>query len=221
MHNILIVEDESIIAIELKKILQNIGQSKIERLNTKSSALKYLQNNQADLVLLDINLEGKFEGIDIAKYLQVNHPNTSIIFITAYADTSILEAISEIKFSSYILKPFRREELEALFKIEILKLEQKRSTTLQLNNDYTFDTLKSILLFQKQEIKLTKNELHFIKLMSSSKQKIIPFETVEQEIWQDNNVSQNTRRNLIYKLNKKLPSTLIQTHTSLGYSIIK
>lgn len=219
MEHILIVEDETIIAIEIEDIVRDIGFKKTHRANTKDKALEFIEKNSVDIVLLDINLEGEFEGVDIARYLQERSPQTSIIFLTAYSDEIILQAISEIHFAAYLIKPFRKSELEVIINLERIKKDKKTQHYINITPEYTLNISKSILVYEDREIHLTKKELLLLGLLANNKSNIISFDNIELEIWGETGVTENTRRNLIYKLNKKLPITLIETHIGTGYSI--
>ncbi|MBP7512400.1 MAG: response regulator, partial [Bacteroidia bacterium] len=66
---ILIVEDEFIIARNLQVILEDLGYEPLEPVGTKKAAIAAIDELEIDLVILDINLNGKHEGIEIGKYL--------------------------------------------------------------------------------------------------------------------------------------------------------
>lgn len=219
MKHILVVEDETIIAIEIEDIVRDMGFENIHRVGTKEEALEFTEENDVDIVLLDINLAGEFEGIDIARHLQNNSPQTSIIFLTAYSDELILKAISEIHFAAYILKPFRKSELEAILNLQRMKKDKKTPRYLTISPFYTLNTSKSLLIYNDEEIHLTKKESLLLELLADNNHNIVSFYDIELEVWADTGVSENTRRNLIYKLNKKLPIPLIETHIGAGYSI--
>lgn len=221
MNHVLIIEDESIIAIELESIVRSIGFHKTKRIRTKAESLKFIDNNNIDIVLLDINLDGEFEGIDIARHLQKNSPKTSIIFLTAYSDEVILKAISEIHFAAYLIKPFRKSELEAMLNIEKFKNEKESSHSIVLTSEYIFNKTEALLIYGEQKINLTKKELLLLNLLARSNNYIVSFDDIELEVWNEGNVTENTRRNLIYKLNKKLPIPIIKTHNGIGYSLEK
>ena len=221
MKNVLIIEDESIIAIELEQIVTKTGMNVLKKATTKNIALECIKNNHIDIAFLDINLSGDFEGIDIAHYIMHESPTTSIIFITSYTDELILKAISDIDFSAYLIKPFKLEEIEVALNLEKIKLEKSDLVLTPLINGYTFNKVNSDLFYEKKLISLTKKERVLIKFLAEHQGQILTYESIDDFVWSGDDVNDNQRRNLIYKLNKKLPQKLISTAQGIGYYIKK
>lgn len=218
MNYVLIVEDESIIALELEDIVLKLGFKNVKCVHTKQDALDFIQTHEIDLTLLDLNLNGGFEGIDIAQAIKKKQIATSIIFLTAYSDAMVLESISSIDFSAFVLKPFQDSELKAILKLQKIKINSSYTQGIYITKEYVIDLAKASLLYKEKEIKLTHKEFKFL-LYLSKHHNIVSFEDIEKYVWDEKKVTTNTRRNLLYKLNKKLPVALIHVHKSLGYSI--
>ena len=92
---VLIVEDEFIIANNLKLMLEDLGYHPLEPAMGKQEAIEMLKNNEVDLAILDINLSGKHEGIEIAKEIN-EKSHIPFIFLTSNADK---ETINEAKLT--------------------------------------------------------------------------------------------------------------------------
>jgi len=140
-NKILIVEDEGIIAIDLQSRLVSLGYSVVEIVSTGKQALKALQVNHPDLVLLDIMLKGNIDGIDTALKIKIDY-NIPVIFLTAYADDKTLERAKLAEPYGYILKPFDERELHSAIKVALYKhsIEKK----IKENERWLFTTLQSI-----------------------------------------------------------------------------
>lgn len=110
MHNILVVEDESIIADDLRIILENEGFEVSGPVDNGKEALKLLEGNRIDLALLDINIRGTLTGVDVARELR-RSSRTPFIFLTSYFDEKTLRSVEEVNPDAYIVKPFRKEEV--------------------------------------------------------------------------------------------------------------
>ena len=81
---ILVVEDEAVVAEDIRKILQSYGYEVPEAISTGEAAIKSIDKTRPDLILLDIKLKDKLSGIDVAKHIiDLNIP---IIYLTAYSD---------------------------------------------------------------------------------------------------------------------------------------
>jgi two-component SAPR family response regulator len=90
MVQILIVEDELIIAEDISNMLQKMGYDVIGIAMDFDEAVTILENNKPDLILLDINLNGKSDGIDLANVIN-GKCKIPFIYITSYSDASTLE----------------------------------------------------------------------------------------------------------------------------------
>ena len=113
--NILIVEDDNVIADLIKLMLTNDGYTVSGVVTSGEKAVDIAINTHPDLVLMDIKLKGKIDGImafhEIRKVVQ-----TPVVFVSAYIDEKMVERAIQCNPSGYIVKPFKREDL--LRKIE-------------------------------------------------------------------------------------------------------
>ena len=115
-QKILIVEDEPAIARNLEQILIKKGYQVTGVAFDREEAMDMIYNQPVDMALLDINLGGKMDGIELGKRLTQEF-GIPFIFITSYADES---TISEAKIalpSGYVVKPFDEREIYAAIEI--------------------------------------------------------------------------------------------------------
>jgi PAS domain S-box-containing protein len=117
---ILIVEDESIVAIDLKKTLQNLNYEVIDIARTAEKAIKLSLEKVPDLILMDIMLEGEMTGIDAALEIR-KHKDIPIIYLTAYANQSTLSQAKVTEPFGYILKPFDEKNLLSTIEMALYK----------------------------------------------------------------------------------------------------
>ena len=111
---ILVVEDETIVAKDLQKRLTRIGYIVPDTACSGEEALSKARDISPDLVLMDIKLKGKIDGIETAKQLRSRF-NIPVIYLTACSAKEIGERTQEeILPSLYLLKPFKEKELGAL-----------------------------------------------------------------------------------------------------------
>ena len=106
---ILIVEDQFIEANNLKIILQKAGYAVCKIARSVPQALVIVENENPDLVLLDIHLEGELTGIDLAKILRKQ--NIAFVFLSANSDEKILNAAKATKPYGFLVKPFRERDV--------------------------------------------------------------------------------------------------------------
>ena len=114
MSNVLIVEDESIVALDLEQKLKSVGCSvKIAR--SGEAALKIIETNEIDLILMDVYLNDGLNGIDTAIQIR-NNLNTPIIYITGSHDPKKHEEIKKTEPYAFIKKPFDGTQLQETIK---------------------------------------------------------------------------------------------------------
>ncbi len=109
---ILIVEDETITAMDLRETLQEAGHKVTAVARTMQDAVKAVKNNLPDLALIDIHLEGSSgDGIATAKKLLEIH-QMPIMYLTANSEPATFQSAKETLPVAYLLKPFRHDELK-------------------------------------------------------------------------------------------------------------
>jgi diguanylate cyclase (GGDEF)-like protein/PAS domain S-box-containing protein len=109
---LLIVEDERIIAMDIRQRLLHLGYDVVGMAANGSTALERVLALGPDVVLMDINLEGKMDGTEAARLIHEQH-GTPVIFLTAYAtDDALNRALGSHPFG-YLLKPVETRELHA------------------------------------------------------------------------------------------------------------
>ena len=108
---ILIVEDEAIICAELKSTLRSLGHDVVASANSGEEAIEKADIHRPDLVLMDIKLEGKIDGIEAAQIIQFKF-GIPIIFLTAYADNKTVAKAKLTMPIRYLLKPVQEQELK-------------------------------------------------------------------------------------------------------------
>jgi len=119
---ILIVEDEVLIADYIKEILENNGCRNIFMAHSVLETQEKMRSLRPDIILMDINLEGNYEGIGLSKE---KNEEASIIFITGQSDSKTIEEALSISPDSYLTKPIREIELITALKIIIHKKQKQ------------------------------------------------------------------------------------------------
>jgi transcriptional regulator with GAF, ATPase, and Fis domain len=140
-NKILIVEDESLIAYDLKLILTRAGYKVCGIADSVPEALDIIAEEIPDLVLLDIFLKGSLNGIDLAKKL--TEKNIAFVYLSANFQESILQKAKETQPYGFLVKPFREKEL--LITLDVAFYRHQNSIESKLRNGQLLDTVfKSI-----------------------------------------------------------------------------
>ena len=162
-ERILVVEDESILAMLIKRKLQNWGYEVIGWTDTGEDAVNEAKKTEPDLILMDIVLKGDMDGIEAAQQIRESM-DVPIIYLTAYSNEDVLKRARITEPYGYILKPFRESEVNANIEMAIYKhrSEKKKREDIKkrvladfydlvqtsLNNyaDYSDNEIKEMLL---------------------------------------------------------------------------
>ncbi len=116
---ILVVEDEAVVAEDIRKILQSYGYEVPEAISTGEAAIKAINKKRPNLILLDIKLKDKLSGIDVAKH--IIDMDIPVIYLTAYSDKDIVEKAKATGPFGYLIKPFRERELVTTIQMAFFK----------------------------------------------------------------------------------------------------
>ena len=138
---ILVVEDESIVAEDIRRTLQDLGYVVFAVVPSGEEAVKVVEENIPDLILMDIVLQGEMDGIETAEKIRSQF-NVPIVYLTAYSDEKILERAKVTEPYGYIIKPFKERELH--INIEIALYKHKMENKLKESRKWYSTTLKSI-----------------------------------------------------------------------------
>ncbi len=165
---ILIVEDEFIVANNLQMILEEAGYTIIGVAASAREAQEYTEQYKPDLVLLDIRLKGKLSGIDIARKLRAGH--IPFIYLSAYANQTILEEAKATEPYGFLVKPVREKDL--LVALEIAWYLHQHSLESKLRREEQLQ--KSITEISNEALDARQSLLKIARAMQS----YIPFDFI-------------------------------------------
>lgn len=128
-----IVEDEMVIALTIESTLEELGYQICGPANTYTEALKMIETEKPDLLLLDINLSGSKDGIDVAEKIKTDY-NLPFIFLTAFSDKHTVERAKKVNPNAYIVKPFTKDELFATIEIAFDSFNKQKQVDSKAND---------------------------------------------------------------------------------------
>ncbi|MCX9085108.1 MAG: response regulator [Candidatus Methanoperedens sp.] len=138
---ILVVEDEAIVAEAIRRKLLKMGYDAPSTASSGEEAIKRVKENKPDLVLMDIVIQGKMDGIETAEHIRTRF-NIPVVYLTAYSDEKTLLRAKITKPSGYIIKPFKERELQVAIEIALFKHDVDRKS--KEMNEWFSTTLNSI-----------------------------------------------------------------------------
>ncbi|MBE0517565.1 MAG: response regulator, partial [Methanophagales archaeon] len=125
MHKILVVDDEVVITTQLEERLTYMGYEVVGRASSGNEAIEMAKSLMPDLILMDIVMPGKLDGIDAASTIKAEL-DTPIIFLTAYADDKFVERAKNVEPFGYIVKPFHESEIKAAVEVALYRKDFER-----------------------------------------------------------------------------------------------
>jgi len=148
---ILIVEDDFVVSTNLQMTLEEMGHQVVAVADTAEEALSALINKKPEVLLLDIDLAGPMDGIQLANVVHQNH-RLPFIFLTSHADITTIERAKMVQPAAYLVKPFNEGTLLSSIELALYQHEQMAHT----------NTSPSIEAPQEQDIYLM-NDSFFVK----------------------------------------------------------
>jgi CheY-like chemotaxis protein len=124
-HKVAIIEDEGLIAADLKRRLLSVGYDVTGIADTGSSALQLIQDTCPDVVLMDIRIKGQMDGIQVASQVR-EKLDVPVVFLTAYEDREILDRAAQTQAFGYIKKPIASASLQGSIEMAISKHRHER-----------------------------------------------------------------------------------------------
>ncbi|MBK5286790.1 MAG: response regulator [Bacteroidia bacterium] len=125
---VMIVEDEMIVAKDLQRILKKLNYETTDPFASGAKALEQLEFLRPDFILLDINLKGDMDGIQLADHIMQNY-GIPFVFITAFSDKATLNRAKMVEPYGYIIKPFGEDDIRTTIELALYKhsrdLEQR------------------------------------------------------------------------------------------------
>lgn len=147
--NIYIVEDEKIVALDIKNNLKMMGYEVLGISSSGEDCLEKIKGLKLDLILLDINLAGKMNGLETAHQID-QMESVPIVFLTAFSDDETLRQIKKTGYYGYVTKPFKRIDLKTEIELTIDRFYKLQA--LKKENDQSKFSLRKTEEFFKQVV---------------------------------------------------------------------
>ncbi|RTJ57570.1 butyrate response regulator transcription factor BumR [Campylobacter jejuni] len=213
---ILVVEDE----IKTRESLINVLSerfSKVIGAQNGDEGLKKFKKFKPNLVITDIAMP-IMDGLDMAREIKEISDDVPIVVLSAYSEKERLLRSIDIGIDKYLIKPV---DIEELFKVLDYLIGEKIEANMlvKISEEYQFNKTKRTLIYNGEEIILTKKELAFISLLLKQPGALVLHEDIKKNVWIGEHVSDTAVRTFIKRVRDKVGEDFIKNVPSLGYKI--
>ena len=136
---IVVVEDDAIIAKHIENELNAIGHLVVGVAHDSETALDMISNRKPNFLMLDINIEGTKDGIEVAEIVNQKY-DMPFMFLTAFSDADTLARARKVRPCGYIVKPFKARDLISNLTIGLYNFENRKK-----NQSLTIDRLNTLI----------------------------------------------------------------------------
>ena len=174
-----VVEDEMIIAKSIVSTLLALQYKVSEPACNYKEAIEMINAEQPGLLLLDINLGGQKDGIDVAMYARENC-SLPIIFLTANSDKETIQRAKLAKPNAYLVKPFNKEDLFASIEIAINNYQDNKQPEINQSPSILFKDGHDFVSVDWNKITYIESETNYLKIHIENERTVITRSTLTE-----------------------------------------
>jgi len=228
-QNIVIVEDEVITQRYMQDIFLQYDLHVSGCFNNAKDTLENLKHIKCDFLLMDININGPVDGIQLARQL-LEHYTIPIVFVTAHNDDETLEELLELAPYGFIGKPFSSKELMTTIRIAYKryithctvshKEEKLDLSDIIINEKYRYSKMTHELFANDSLIKLNQKQYKLLEVLANNVNHTVHYDIMIGYVWGSEKIADSALRTLVYSVRKVLPDLPIISHSKMGYTLV-
>ncbi len=233
---ILIVEDEPILALDLKETLQDCGYAIVGICSSGKESIELCKTLHPQLVLMDIQLDDGPSGTNAAGVIS-SELDIPVVFLTSYLDQKSIDSAQAASPYGYLLKPFRPEILDTTLSLALTQHQRQRELALEvaslrqqsfanniryvrLSASTEYPLYSGTLIRDGAPVKLTPKEQKFLDLIAVHPDTLITFDQIYSEVWNSQETRLSALRTLLHRLRQKAGGAMaIESVTDAGYRL--
>jgi len=227
---IMIIEDEVITQRYLRDILGQHEVARVDCLDNAKDALSQVKKEKYDMILMDINIKGSMDGIQLAREILRTH-TLPIVFITAHNDSETFQEVLELSPYGFIGKPFSSRDVEVAIQLAYKRhltnqeVDNKKSNDedrkiIMISDRYHYSCEVASLYCDDSLVKLNAKQNKLLEILSLNINNVVGYDSLVVAIWGDSDVADSALRTLVYNIRKILPDLPIVSHSKVGYSLL-
>lgn len=213
---VLYAEDDLVIQDSISRILKMFFKDVVIA-NDGKEAIENYNNKKIDILILDYVMPN-LNGYETAKIVRKKDKKIPILITSAYTDKEKLLNAIELNLIKYIEKPILYDDLIKVFENIIKYMEENNLLQIKLDENIYYSFVDKNIIKNGEKITLTKNEVLFLELLLEKPNHLISKNIIENSVFKAS-VDENTLRNMVYRLRKKIDIDTIATIKDLGYII--
>lgn len=213
---VLYAEDDLVIQDSISRILKMFFKDVVIA-NDGKEAIENYNNKKIDILILDYVMPN-LNGYETAKIVRKKDKKIPILITSAYTDKEKLLNAIELNLIKYIEKPILYDDLIKVFENIIKYMEENNLLQIKLDENIYYSFVDKNIIKNGEKITLTKNEVLFLELLLEKPNHLISKNIIENSVFKAS-VDENTLRNMVYRLGKKIDTDTIATIKDLGYII--
>ncbi len=215
----MIVEDESLTVMYMEDILEKAECEVVGVFDNGPAALEGIRTIEPDFILMDINIKGQIDGIQLSRDL-VRLSDAQLIFVTAYNDDETRDEVEGLSPFAFIDKPFTSKRLEELVD-NLREFYRKKSEPLDeviyLGEEFCFDPCREEVCDSGEVLEVSRNDLTMIRVFALNRNKVLSYEQLLYMVDETKEINHRTLRSKVYHLRRKYPKLIIETVAQSGY----
>jgi len=208
-RNIVIVEDDRVVLTLIKNFVDSSNYNILAIFNTGEDLLRNIDKLEVDLILMDITLQGKLDGIQVATEVYTKY-HIPFVYITSYVDDKTMERAKKSNAFGYIVKPFDKKDLKAGIEIALLRFsmemeikekESRISTILKSIGDAVFVINQKGELTYLNPVAEKMAGVPALQLLNKKMKDVVKIENSTIKDWKNNIFSSGIEKNRNFLLN--------------------
>ena len=216
-YTLLYVEDE----VAMRKVtvmFLKLYFSEIYEASNGIEALEIYKEKKPDVIMTDIEMP-KMNGLEFCKRIREEDKNTPIMITTAYTSVEyLLEAVS-LNLIKYLGKPLQEDEVLNALKTCFAQLESASPSIVQITPTLSYDIFNQSLSTKDKIIPLSLYQSRLLDILIKNSHRIVYYVEIENYIWEDKVMTQESLRTLVRKLRKIVGEGVIENISKSGYKI--
>ncbi|PHS33999.1 MAG: hypothetical protein COA92_02890 [Sulfurovum sp.] len=228
-QSVLIIEDEAITQRYLKDILGQYSLENIDCYDNAKDALAHMKTKKYDMILMDINIKGSMDGIQLAREI-LRTRTVPIIFITAHSDDETFQEVLELSPYGFIAKPFSAKDVEVALQLGYkrflahkekvnIEVAEEMNDRIEITEHYIYSRTEKTLYYDDAPVKLNAKQTILIEMLSTNLNNSVDYDSLTMALWENDYIADSALRTLVYSIRKLLPDLPISSHSKVGYSL--